>query len=52
MTRNFEIMDSEGTVESGLMDFEDALSRLNELLEEEFDFVGNIRIIEVHHVLA
>ena len=51
MKKNFEIMDDEGTIESGLYDLEDAYSRLNELLEENFEFVGVVRIIEVHYIL-
>lgn len=51
MNKNFEIMDNEGIVESGLYDLEDALNRLEELLEEGFKFVGDVRIVEVHYIL-
>ena len=51
MNKNFEIIDWTGTVESGLSDLDDAQVRLQELLDEGFDFVGNVRIVEVHYTV-
>ena len=48
--KRFEIIDDTGVVESGLYDLEEAYQRLEELLEERFEFDGDIKIIEVHHL--
>ena len=48
--KRFEIIDNTGVVESGLRNTEEAKERLEELIEERFEFEGDIKIVEIHHL--
>ena len=50
--KRFEIIDNTGVVESGLCDIEEAKERLEELIEERFEFEGDIKIVEIHHLIG
>lgn len=47
---NFEIIDEKGVIEDGLYDFEEAMASLESLMQENFEFEGDIKIVEVHYL--
>ena len=48
MKNYFEIIDDEGVVESSFNSFDETLTKLQELADEDFVFSGDIKIVEVH----
>ena len=45
----FEIIDDKGVIESPLKSLEEAYNKL-EIIRSEVDFVGDIKIVEVHYI--
>ena len=46
---DFEIIDEKGVIEGSLKSLEEAYNRL-ETIRSEVDFVGDIKIVEVHYI--